>query len=431
MMHDSITCKSHDNVILFPKLSNYEQRIRRIRERRAEVEERKERTLRRKNLENRTISDRKVPLSAVEEEADTMAVKRMRVCIGFEPDGTPIIRRMSADTETELADKVAKALIESGRILDLEKANSKKTPAFQDYAISWFETYKACKVKPTTASDYQNSMRCHLFPAFGSKPIGEITVADIQAFLNGKSHLARKTIKNILDVARMIFASAQEDKLISENPVISRRLSIPSEKVSRREALKPDALKDIASNLNKLQELDRRLLALLMFTGMRRGEVLGLRWEDIDEKEMTIRVSRNATYPAGQNDALIGTPKTENGYRVIPVIPALFEALKPTRAEGFVIGIGDKPITKMVYVRTWERIERTIDLHGATAHVLRHSLATMLYTVGTQPKAIQQIIGHADISTTMNRYVHGSEAENRKAMDNVQNIYTSNTAQAV
>ena len=63
--------------------------------------------------------------------------------------------------------------------------------------------------------------------------------------------------------------------------------------------------------------------------------------------------------------------------------------------------------------------------------MLRHSLATMLNAVGTPPKAIQQIIGHADISTTMNRYVHGSEAENRKAMDNVQMIYSSDIAQAV
>jgi site-specific recombinase XerD len=73
----------------------------------------------------------------------------------------------------------------------------------------------------------------------------------------------------------------------------------------------------------------------------------------------------------------------------------------------------------MVYVRTMERIERTIDMHGATAHIFRHSYATMLHATGASPKTIQDIIGHADISTTMNRYVHGVEEQAVAAVMNV------------
>ena len=73
----------------------------------------------------------------------------------------------------------------------------------------------------------------------------------------------------------------------------------------------------------------------------------------------------------------------------------------------------------MVYVRTMERIERTIDMHGATAHIFRHSYATMLNATGASPKTIQEIIGHADIGTTMNRYVHSVKGQEVEAVLNV------------
>jgi len=203
-----------------------------------------------------------------------------------------------------------------------------------------------------------------------------------------------------------------------ENPAESTRLSIPSSKREERKALTQDELKDIISSLGKLKDDDRRLMSLLLFTGMRRGEVLGLRWEDIDVETGWIHVVRNAVYPGGRNRAVIGTPKTTNGKRDIPLAPVLAEHLAPIKSAGFVIG-GDAPITQTAFNKAMERIGRTIDLHGATAHVFRHSYATMLDAAGASPKTIQRIIGHADISTTMNRYVHGDRGQEVEAVMNV------------
>ncbi len=165
---------------------------------------------------------------------------------------------------------------------------------------------------------------------------------------------------------------------------------------------------DIIHSLKRLECEDQRLLALLTFTGLRRGEMLGLRWEDIDIAQGLIHVQRNVTFTS--NQPIIGTPKSKSGVRDVPLLPQLLESIKPLEVTGYIVG-GEAPITLMKYERSIERIERTIDLHGATAHVLRHTYLTMLNNAGIDPKTIQAIGGHADIGTTMNRYVHSQKKQ--------------------
>lgn len=145
------------------------------------------------------------------------------------------------------------------------------------------------------------------------------------------------------------------------------------------------------------------MMALMMLTGTRRGEALGLRWEDIDLSAGLIHIQRNITY--AQNQPFIGTPKTAKGERDVPINSMLLTHLEPIQKEGFIIG-DTEPISRMLYRRRMERIEATIDLHGATAHIFRHSYLTYAASLGTGLKTLQSIAGHADIHTTMNRYVH-------------------------
>ena len=188
------------------------------------------------------------------------------------------------------------------------------------------------------------------------------------------------------------------------DPTASRKLMIPSTRKNEREAISMEEFQDILGNLEKLQPEDRRLMALLMLTGMRRGEALGLQWADINWEKGHIYVRRNVTFAGNQPH--IGTPKTEKGTRQIPIVGMLREYLEPVGVgETFIIG-GDEPITEMTFKRTFQRIAKTIDLHGATPHVFRHSFLTYAQTVVTDIKTLQAIAGHADIQTTMNRYVH-------------------------
>ena len=205
----------------------------------------------------------------------------------------------------------------------------------------------------------------------------------------------------------MIARDALEDGVVDRDITASRKLVIPSNKKTVREALALDDFLDVVDHLNMLTVRDRRFMALLMYTGLRRGEALGLRWEDIDQTRSVIHVSRNVTYHT--STALVGTPKTENGYRDVPLVPHLTRILEPIEPAGYIITSTKKqgePICHSTFVRTWKRIDSTINLHGATPHIFRHTYLTIMAGLNIDVKTLQAIAGHGDIQITMNRYVH-------------------------
>lgn len=342
------------------------------------------------------------------ESEDGMAKYRIRVQIATNDDGTPVYRQIQADSQNELNDRIVQTYIDSGRIWEfMEKpqtAQPMQTKSFAEYVDKWMNVYKENKLKPSTLATYRKHLRAHVLPAFGKRKIADITTEDIQLFLNQRKHLARKTLSSMLHFMGEVFKDAVEDGQIAKDPTASRRISIPSDKSYDRKALPLEQFKEIIANIDRLRIEDKRLIVLMMFTGMRRGEVLGLRWEDIDTAANLIHIRRNVTH-AGGNKPVIGTPKTEKGKRDIPLDPAVLEVLEPMQKTGFIIG-GESPITMTTYNNTWRRINKTIDLHGATAHVFRHSYLTYMAGTDTDSKTLQTIAGHSEISMTMNHYVH-------------------------
>ena len=221
-------------------------------------------------------------------------------------------------------------------------------------------------------------------------------------------------------ILAQILECAKRDKLISDNPATDSRLIIPSDRCEEREALGNEEIRDIISNLGKLSEQDRLFLALLIFTGARRGEILGLQWQDIDLVANVIHICRNATY--AKNQAFVGTPKTKSGFRDIPLFPDLLAYLLPVKERGYVIGGNDKPISLIAFRRMWERIDKTINLHGATPHVFRHTMGTLLNDVGADVKTIQGVLGQRDFKTTADRYVHSRNERKQEAALKVSNL---------
>lgn len=344
---------------------------------------------------------------------------RVRVLNGYTEDGTKIYNWVSGKTQDDLNDAIVRRYIATGRIWEFmdeqrstePKAVIEEKTTFGEYARKWIET-KSHQIKPTTLKDYTTMLRSHLLPAFNDKPFAEITPMDFQYFLNARAYLSKKYLTNMKKFFGMICKDAIEDKVVESNPAESRKIYIPSDKVTVREALERWEFEDIASNIHVLKKDDEVLMALLMYTGMRLGEVLGLMWEDIDFENDLIRVKRNVTHPTNQPH--IGTTKTSNGLRTIPLIGKLKEILEPQKGSGFILG-GDTPYSKMQHRRAWERITKQMELHGATAHIFRHTYLTMLAATGVDVKTIQAIAGHGDIQITMNRYVHPVNENIKKA----------------
>ena len=355
-------------------------------------------------------------------ESDTKGVSDMkkrhkqRVRVAVAEDGSPVYKWAHGNSIDELNDNIVRIYIENGlmdRFLRQEQPVipkiQRRCPRFQEYATNWFETYKVPTLKPTTLQGYRSNFRIHLFPAFGKMRLDEITTDEIQRFLNERQGLARNTVHTMFVLLSEILASAYEDRLIPSDPSKSKRLSIPSHKKKERQALSPDQLKEIIGGIarNLPDDDERRLISLMLFTGMRRGEVLGLRWEDIDFQKKLIHVERAISYTT--NQPIVSSTKTQSGRRIIPLDDQLVEFLKPHCAQGFVIG-GKEPITQMVFRRLFRQVTKKVDLQGATPRVFRHSYISALSQTDVDLKTIQKISGHSSITTTMNIYAHTRES---------------------
>ena len=353
-----------------------------------------------------------------------MASHRMRICVGYNDDGGPITTQIRGVSELELADKVVRAILRSERreefLRGIVLEEEIEGPGFKSYAEEWYATFKAHRIKDTTAYGYQLILR-RLYAKWEETPINHIETRDIQEFLNDWKHLAEKYLQEMLIVMKSIFESARRDGHIKENPATDKRIVIPSKKKTVRKALELDEMREILLSLSKLEEMDKRYMMLLLFTGMRRGEVLGLKWEDVDLKKNVFHIERSITYPKGKNGFVIGTPKTESGVRDVPISPELMKVLQPIGAHGFILG-GETPLTLSIHRRMMERIRRTIDLHGASPHIFRHSYATLLNDAGASVKTIQAIIGHSDVQTTINRYVHSRDEKKQEAVRSVNEM---------
>ena len=358
-----------------------------------------------------------------------MSQERRRIIVSFEEDGSPVYKQLIAYSQDEMNVKIVKAFVESGRIKEILPSfhfdsQTEKGISLKDYAFEWLKRKR--KLKENTRVFYERHLNHYIIPTLGQMDIASISVSDIQMMLDKYDRLSRKTLKEMKSTLSQVFKYAMSDELIRRNPCSSVDIVIPSDRKKERQALPLSDYQDIISHLESLTGKEKRFLALCLFTAMRRGEVLGLRWEDIFSG--LIHVKRNVTHPQ-KNRPSITTPKTKAGIRTIPIIEPLQKALSPFEESGFIIG-GDEPITMTMYNTIWKHINESINMHGATPHTLRHSYLTYAVGATTDFKTIQGISGHSDVFTLMNRYAHPQETKKVELSEEMAKILTSNVQQS-
>ena len=356
-----------------------------------------------------------------------MSIETRRIIVSFNDDGSPVYKQLRAYSQDEMNVKIVKAFVESGRIQEILPSYSfgllpQRIVTLKDYALEWLNRKR--RLKENTRVTYLKYLNQYIVPTLGDKNITVISVTDVQMMLDKYERLSHKTLQEMKSTLSQIFKYAVSDELIRKNPCDSVDLVIPSNKKRERRALPLHDFQDIISHLESLTGKEKRFVALCLFTAMRRGEVLGLRWEDIYSG--SIHVKRNVTHPQ-RNQPCITTPKTKAGIRTIPMIEPLKQALSPFEESGFIIG-GEKPITLSTYRAMWKRIHESLDMHMATPHVLRHSYLTYAVGATTDFKTIQGISGHSDVFTLMNRYAHPQEEKKIELAEEMTKILTPDAA---
>lgn len=291
--------------------------------------------------------------------------------------------------------------------------------------------------KQTTVAFYRN-MTKEIVRYFDGKVLQEINSLHVQKFLvyvsneyrtqRGK-HLAPKTVRHYYNVLKLIFDYAERQNMIEVNPML--RVEAPKKDKKRVDALSEEEAKEFFRKLTDTPLDFRCLLYLMITTGLRRGECLGLKWKDIDERTRTIRIERSAVYTA-ETGTILSTPKTSNGVRTIPIVPSALDLLQSLKSrtqrthkktnldEAFIF-----PSEKDLFLSRdpnalTRRVKRFMKQNGfpdLSPHDLRHSCATLLLSQGADIKSVQEILGHADASTTLNFYVKADLRQMKAATD--------------
>ena len=253
-------------------------------------------------------------------------------------------------------------------------------PTFAECFDKWFLIKMGGNLSPCTIENYRRIGKNRIVPFFGNKAIDQITPDDIQMYFNSIMQLSKSYGVQSRAILRGIFDRAERIGYIDRNPM--RFEYSRSKKERKKTILQDDDLVSVINQLDKLKGCDYLYACLLCFTALRRGEILGLKWTDIDFENQLIRVHNNVIYPDGSNDPVEKAPK-DDSFGVVHLQSELLKRLEPYRLPtGYVISgsrsDSERPISRSSFTKMWNRIKKQIDLKGATSHCFRATYATMM-----------------------------------------------------
>ena len=291
--------------------------------------------------------------------------------------------------------------------------------------------------KPKTISFYNDTTK-NITAYFAGCNMQRIAPAEIQKFLiylRTEKGFSPRNVHHHYRTLNMIFAYAVRQEVLLKNPMDK----VDPPKLVRKEidALSQEQATDFFREIHDCPLDFRCLLTLLVTTGLRRGECVGLQWRDIDENSLLLRVQRNVTYTT-KTGIVVNTPKTAKSRRPIPVMESTLRLLRLLKAQqqrenpnvdisdGFIFhgekGIFD-PKDPNAVTRRVKRFMAAHDLPDLSPHDLRHSCATLLLGSGADIKSVQEILGHTNANTTLNFYVRSDVQQMKAATDKFANAF--------
>lgn len=280
---------------------------------------------------------------------------------------------------------------------------------FSEVADEWWADAWE-RISPTSVRGYR-CVKERATDFLGKKPIKSITPKDISAFLGtlARRGYAKKTVNNHKIVVSQIFKHAMTMGDVLYSPCGAVELPRGLETKKRRPATQDDE-----QTIRKTADVWIMPYMALM-TGLRKGELLALQWKDVDFDNDVITVSKSLYYEGGTH---IKSPKTEAGYRKVPLLAALKEELLKQRGKPnhYILSGEEKPLSQKRF-RTKEKHYKEETGITCTMHQLRKSFSTIAVNAGVPPKTLQVILGHKQISTTLDIYTEVREESIKAAAE--------------
>lgn len=358
-----------------------------------------------------------------------------RYTAGYDPNtGKRVTKSVLGKTQAEAKEKLRAAL---------EKAQQVDVLQADDYTVAswlrtWYELYSKPNVRPSTANYYHRSIEQHIIPRMGNVKLSQLTSRDLQKLYrdlqeNGrlrevqkakKPGLSNATVRGIHMMLHNALDRAVKERLILRNP--TEDCIIPKIEKQEMKILHPEDMSAYLAAAEKHNALPMFYLELV--SGIRKGELVALLWDDLDPERRTISVSKQAAVRNGE--ITISRPKTETSVRKISI---------PQEAVDLLIQEHEKhpenlymfpsPKTGGMYypdsvVNLHKRILKDAGLEHIRFHDLRHTFATMALQNGVDVKTVSTMLGHYDAGFTLRTYTHSTRAAQEDAAQKMGSFMT-------
>jgi integrase len=347
------------------------------------------------------------------------------VNMGSDSRGRLIRKSVSARTRVEVVDKM-KALqrqVDDG----LQAPDTRMTVG--QLLDRWYSDVLRHQVAPNAADNYKSIADNHIRPSLGNTKVSKLTTADVDRLISQKvdSGLAISTVKRIRSVLAQALDQAMRWGSVNRN--VAQLTRGPKEPRREGRTLTPTQAKQLLKSLEGHR--NEALYSLMLSTGIRRGEVLGLQWADIDLKSGIMTVTRQLKREGGR--LIVSDTKTARSRRALDLPAPMVASLKAHKARQAAeqLALGDAwvnsghvftttigtPIDPRNFYREFKSICKTAGLGDWHPHELRHSAASLMLAEGVKLQVVSEVLGHSSIRMTSDVYGHILAPDRRAAAD--------------
>ena len=352
-----------------------------------------------------------------------------RYVVGHDEKGRPKTKNVLAKTKGECAAKL-KALKESLKGAEPERPKGNMT--FGAWLDHWYQ--RDCKpaIKPKTQADYENRIYQHIIPELGHIPLTQLTPSDFQQFYHRLKQggrllrveqygpgLSDRMVKSCHVTCRMALDKAVADRLLLKNPAATCKA--PATHPREMSVLTGEEIQRLL--IQAKEDGCYELLLLELSTGLRRGEILALQWDDLDFRTGALRVERQVQRIKGE--LVISQPKTRTSNRSVILLGPILRVLERCRKSGTSRWMfpspkkEDSPLDPAAVRKKLTAVLKRAGCKHVRFHDLRHTFATNALEHGMDIKTLSAIIGHVSSATTLNVYAHVTDETRQKAADRI------------
>ena len=309
---------------------------------------------------------------------------------------------------------------------DLDRASDMLVDAWFDYWIG----IKKQTVRPNTVRNYTERYERNIKSVIGDKLLGDVKPIHCQKVFSNMAEEGYRstTIYQTRITLYSMFEFAKENDVLVSNPCKKSLKSDMGKPSDKKEALTIDVQKKFLEAVVGYSYENQYQFVLQ--TGLRTGELIGLRWSDIDFEKRTMKIERTMEFRYKVGEWRVGPPKSKSGYRTIPLTDEAIRILENQRTKNKSLKLvpmewrdivflcrNGTPVKNSTYDTGLFKYCDRIGIPRFSMHVLRHTFATRCIEGGMKPKTLQKILGHSNIGITMNLYVHITEDEKQREID--------------